>query len=90
MMDSALVDGDACQNMSTNLIDNSLVAEANIPEAQAHLPVESKVHSPSHPADVSTLLIDTEAQPSKRYSTWSWKVIQVELQVWMRPRASPP
>ena len=63
--------------LSTNLISNPVAKEANVPETQPHIPVETKVHAPTHPTNVLECFIHPESQSRERNLAWTGKVIKI-------------
>lgn len=64
-------------NATAYLICDPIAKESNVPKTQTHVPVESDVYSPSHPADVLKLLVDPEPQACKRDLTGSREMVKI-------------
>lgn len=62
---------------TTYLIRNPISKEPDVPKTQTHIPVESDVYAPSHPADILELLVDPEPQACERDLTRSRKMVKI-------------
>lgn len=54
------IDKPAGMEKEAYLVYDSLVSESNVPQTETHIPIETKVHSPTHPTRILLLEIDFE------------------------------